>query len=184
MGLIGSRHSFSDFHNEKAGNLLHWRIVENDHREKNDRPSFFVYRVVEVIGGGTISEYLHKDGQVDGACGCEGFFKDYAEVGLALILTQGREKAAGFSGFYTEPHRNWLNSKLPDINDTNEEITVAHWHVNTTEELKKILDSYCRAMDELSRPEFAGIKTDTKDLLRREIVAIERELQSREHQGP
>ena len=54
-----------------------------------------------------------------------------------------------------------------------------HWNVNTTEELKTILASYYRAMDDLSRPEFAGIKTGTKDLLRREIEAIERELQSR-----
>jgi hypothetical protein len=61
---------------------------------------------------------------------------------------------------------------------------MAHWHMNTSEDLRKILASYHRAMDELSRPEFAGIKTGTKDLLRREITAIERELQSREQQGP
>src|SRR5579875_622956 len=99
------------FHNERSGNLLEWRIVKNAYREAHEWPPYFVYRVVEGPHGKPISEYLHKDGQVDGVCGTEGSFKDYAEIGLALILNQGREQAAGFNGFFTESHRNWMKSR-------------------------------------------------------------------------
>lgn len=103
--------SISEFNNERPGNLVHWRIVENDYRKKNDWPSFFVYRIVEGPTGEPLSEYLHKDGRVDSVAGTEGFFVDYAEVGTALVLNQGREKAAGYTGFYTESYRTWLEAK-------------------------------------------------------------------------
>jgi hypothetical protein len=103
--------SISEFNNERPGNLVHWRIVEQDYRKKNDWPPFFVYRIVEGPTGGSMSEYLHKDGQVDSVAGTEGFFSNYAEIGMALVLNHGREDAAGYKGFYTECYRTWLEAK-------------------------------------------------------------------------
>lgn len=57
---------------------------------------------------------------------------------------------------------------------------MAHLTLNTTEELKQILAGYRWAMHELSKPEFARIKTRTKNRLSAEITAIEQELRSRE----
>jgi hypothetical protein len=103
---VFERMSVSEFSNERPGNLVHWRIVANDWRRDNDDdadaplPHYFVYRVVEDRAGRPVSEYLTVTGEVD--CNCaKGWFRDYADIGSALIKNHAREQAAGHSGFYT-----------------------------------------------------------------------------------
>jgi hypothetical protein len=60
-----------------------------------------------------VSEYLTTSGEVDGTC-ANGWFEDYADVGLALIKNHAREQAAGPSGFYTHEHRLWLANQEGD----------------------------------------------------------------------
>ena len=60
---------------------------------------------------------------------------------------------------------------------------MAGWYLDDTETLRRHRENFRRAIDELSKPEFDGIKTATKDLLGREFEAIERELQSREQKA-
>jgi hypothetical protein len=102
------------FHNERKGNLLHWRIVQNDYRKRDEWPSYFVYRVIEGPNGVAKTEYLHRDGQIDHVCGTEGFFEDYAQIGVAFILHKGRVSAAGFKGCYTQTYREWMKTYIDD----------------------------------------------------------------------
>ena len=60
---------------------------------------------------------------------------------------------------------------------------MAGWYLDDTETLRRHRENFRRAIDELSKPEFDGIKTATRDLLRREFAAIEQELQSREQRA-